>query len=207
MADHNFYKFITVKKTWFIIIVLLNLNTSCKKSGFGSVEGTVYEAGTNAPAPNVYVYLSWNDGDKSWQEREMTDASGHYKISFYKRSARKYNLSAVSDAYWSPSDNYDVDKRKTKHDLFITPTAKIQFRVINNRNVSTYIAINTDKTIQSFTAKANSDTLLPQYHIANGYGKTNIFGFIGKHPNEQSFSDAEFIYTKDALVTHTLYIN
>jgi len=196
-----------VKKIYFVITVLIVFCTACKKSGFGHVEGTVYEMGTSDPASNVYVYLTWHDGNKSWQEKELTDQSGHYKISFYKKAGRKYNLNAVSDAYWAPSDMFVVDHRKTKNNLTITPTAKIQFRVINTRSIATYIAINTDKTIQSLTAKPNSDTLLPQYHIANGYGKTKIFGFIGKYPNEQSFSSEEYIYKKDALITHTLYIN
>lgn len=92
---------------------------------------------TNQPISGVRVNLIWFDGtysgNKNWEKSTTADGNGHYKISFYKKKNRIYDLVSSSDSYWGQSNrSLTVDQRKTNCDIYLDPIAYIQFRVKNN---------------------------------------------------------------------------
>lgn len=191
-----------MKKILSISIITIILSGACRKTGFGSIEGAVYENGTNEPISNIYVYLSWTDGHKEWQKKELTDASGRFKIKFYKDTEKTYRLSAYSAAHYGMVDegSYGIEKRKTKHDIYLNPFAEIQFRIINTTSVSTVV----DMPYQFYyQAKPNHDTILPKRIKANGFGKTKIGYNVGPTSNLTDI----YIYSKNSVYTHTISIN
>ncbi|HRG00454.1 MAG TPA: hypothetical protein PKZ75_05025 [Bacteroidia bacterium] len=201
-----------MKKNAFILFCIFFATvTACKKSGFGEVEGVVRDSYTNQPISGGRVNLIWFDGtysgNKNWEKSTTADGNGHYKISFYKKKNRIYDLVSSSDSYWGQSNrSLTVDQRKTNCDIYLDPIAYIQFRVKNNTANQVKIVIG--DYVESFFVQPFSDTSSIKQHRANGNGETVISWQLGQFPNEVSYFDKVYIYSGGgAVVTHTININ
>lgn len=183
---------------------------SCQKTGFGSVEGVVRDSYTNQPIQGAHVNLVWLDGtysgNKNWEKSTTSDINGRYKISFYKRTNRKYDLQVNFDSYWGPSQSSTVDKRKTDQDIYLDPIAFIRYRVINHTSNAVKIVIG--DYLENFIVQPGMDTLSNTNHKANGNGETNIGWQLGQFPNEVTYHDKVNIHSgASAVFTYTININ
>lgn len=183
---------------------------SCQKTGFGSVEGTVRDSYTNQPIQGADINLVWLDGtysgNKNWEKSATSDLNGHYKISFYKRTNRTYDLTATAGAYWGQSKTVSLNRRKTDTDIYLDPIAYIRYRVINNTSNAVTIVIGDYK--ERFLVRSGMDTLSQTNHKANGNGTTYIDWQLGEFPNQISYHDKVNISSGAlTVVTYTININ
>jgi hypothetical protein len=133
--------FFTMKNIFFLFLTILTI-TSCGKKDFTSVEGHVFEKGSNKPVANAQVIFSRcvsGDGTGAAAvctdiETVTTDANGKYVFTKEKDDADRYRIRAEKTNYGKPVEVFQTaDAGKCTEDInFTLPAfAWIKFHVKN----------------------------------------------------------------------------
>jgi hypothetical protein len=180
-----------MKKLIFAIItLLLSLFQFCVKRGSATIQGDVFEEGTNVPIPNAYVRMNKHSNIYSVDPitSATTDKNGHFKMRYFK-GAIDYNyfLDVISGEHKSLF-NKQIEDKVAHVTVILTPYAYIRFRVKNNLSYSVrvhadiiydnrnsfdkYITGNSDITFtETFKAKMNGNTFI-NWYFNNSYNNT-----------------------------------
>ncbi len=196
------------QSVFIIVIFFLATTLSCDKSGFGSIEGYVYDSFTGKAIAGAKVQMGYSGISKSdrWVKYTTTDNLGYYKISYFKKRSKDYLIFTNSDNYYNQSSGSvrSVDHRKTYHNMFLDPIAQVQFMVVNNTSTAANVIINLYPA-ETILVQPNSNTLSITQHNVNGNGETVFqwqLNVNGTYNNEKIE-----IHTGPSVVTHTIYIN
>jgi 5-hydroxyisourate hydrolase-like protein (transthyretin family) len=98
-----------------LVILMLVVFPSCKRSGMGYVRGTVIDVTTGLPVEGIEVRVT--DMKHSSTHRNVTgtdvsDSEGNYEIKYYKKKFRRYFISAESTADYINNSGQEIDLKK-----------------------------------------------------------------------------------------------
>jgi hypothetical protein len=207
-----------LKKTLSIIILsCLVLMLSCDKNGFGTVEGYVYEYGTNVPIPNVYVRINKysNVISTSPYRSGTSNKHGYYKIKYFNNYfGAKYYLDVISGEHKSEF-HISFDQRKSNIITYLHAYSHYKMRIKNNLpyavKVSAHLGIEKYYSYStSFYVGANRDTICPALFKTNANVVHPISWYYGATASTTTsvvFHDSIPAASKFDTITHLIQVN
>jgi hypothetical protein len=95
----------------FISLVLF----SCKRSGKAYVKGTVIDITTGMPVEGITVKVTdmkYGSTHRNLTGTDVSDADGNYIIKYYKKTMRRYFISAESSEDYINNSGQEIDLKK-----------------------------------------------------------------------------------------------
>jgi hypothetical protein len=120
----------------FLLLTVIFVGDSCKKAGFGYVEGTVVdETGTlTIKNAKVTLYRSRHGNQEYPVKETTTDDNGKFKIKYYKnRFNYGFILGVQSDNCYVGYMSSYIETRKANYVINISLKAFVRLKIINNR--------------------------------------------------------------------------
>ncbi len=141
---------------------------SCEKDGVATVEGYVYEYGTNVPIPNVYVRINRYSKVLSFSpfRSGTSDHNGYYKIKYFNNYfGAKYYLDVISGEHVSEM-SLSINQRKSNFITYLHAYTHYKIRIKNNLpyNVRVFANLGIESYYTyptQFYVGPNRDTLCP----------------------------------------------
>jgi hypothetical protein len=194
-------------------IYVLIIFFSCKKWGDSTVEGNVFEDGSNAPVTNVEVFLLETNQRYSRTEAEgtRTDQNGHFKFIYHNKLMNRFTYSILvkSPDHFTKDILKPIENKNLKTDIFLSPLSFANFRIKNNLQNEVKVSVSVNDQFQNLifyngkSISPNSDSVYTELARINGFGKTPIsVTFLGN-----TFRDTIICNKKNDTLTFLIEIN
>jgi len=148
--------------------------SSCKKYGFGYIEGTVYDCRTSLPIKNanIQVTRAFHGNQEEIYATAITDANGHFKIKYEKGLSYIYEL-GISSKKYDYSAGKRLELRQENTNFFLGYKTNIKFTVKNKRleKANVFFAGINPVLFKGIDVRANCDTVISGFSI-NGCNTT-----------------------------------
>lgn len=184
-----------------IPIAIIFVGDSCKKHGFGSVEGNVIDEFTNEPVPNAEVTIcrEYHASDCDFLKQTITNQNGSFKIKYRNALNSTYDLTVKSSDSFSEERINDIEGRKSEFTIKLAMKAFAKIRVTNNNNFQINViaktSIPSQQAAQSISAN-QTKTLDQLIDIKVGHS-TILYFTIRDNSNTVIFNvDTTILMTK-----------